>query len=84
MVDPYNEVSGRGIQMLKAERLDLVVGVLGDECKRLNEAFAHHVTTGRPLVTLKMAQTLDSHVATASGHSQWVTGATPCLASVFY
>ena len=40
----------------------------------LNEAFVHHLTTGRPLVTLKLAQSLDSCVATRTGESQWITG----------
>ncbi|MEX0599019.1 MAG: RibD family protein, partial [Rhodothermales bacterium] len=39
-----------------------------------NEAFLHHVDTGRPLVTLKMAQTLDARVAGISGESRWISG----------
>ena len=74
-VDPYPEVAGRGIERMRAHGIDVTVGVEQDACKRLNEAFFHHVTTGRPLVTLKIAQTLDGRIATTTGHSQWISGA---------
>ncbi|MEP0548643.1 MAG: bifunctional diaminohydroxyphosphoribosylaminopyrimidine deaminase/5-amino-6-(5-phosphoribosylamino)uracil reductase RibD [Rhodothermales bacterium] len=74
MTDPFPAVAGRGIERLRAHGVDVTVGVLESGCKRLNEAFVHHVATGRPLVTLKIAQTLDGSVATASGDSRWVTG----------
>ena len=74
MIDPFPAVAGRGIERLRAHGVEVTVGVLEQACKRLNEAFVHHVMTGRPLVTLKIAQTLDGSVATASGDSRWVTG----------
>ncbi len=74
MPDPFPAVAGRGIARLRAHGVDVTVGVLEHDCKRLNEAFVHHVATGRPLVTLKIAQSLDGSVATASGDSRWVTG----------
>ena len=74
MVDPYEKVSGRGIQMLRDKGVEVCVGVLQAECERLNEAFSHHMATGRPLVNLKMAQTLDGNIATANGDSRWVSG----------
>lgn len=74
MTDPFSKVAGRGIQRLRDRGVEVITGVLEKQCRRFNEAFVHHVNTGRPLVTLKMAQTLDGHVATASGDSRWVSG----------
>lgn len=74
MQDPFPEVAGRGLARLRSGGVDVATGVLERACQRLNEAFAHHVRTGRPLVTLKIAQTLDAQVATATGDSRWVSG----------
>ena len=74
MEDPFPAVAGSGIERLRAHGVEVEVGVLGSECWRTNEAFTHRLATGRPLVTLKIAQTLDGSAATASGDSRWVSG----------
>ena len=71
--DPFPEVAGRGLRRLREAGVDVTVGTLAAAARRLNEAFLRHVATGRPLVTLKWAQTLDGQVATASGDSRWVS-----------
>ena len=74
MVDPFPRVAGGGLARLRDAGVEVTVGVLEAECQRLNEAFVHHVATGRPLVTLKVAQTLDGAIATRTGDSRWVSG----------
>ncbi len=71
--DPFPEVAGRGITRIQASGAEVTVGVREREARRLGAAFLTHVRTGRPLVTLKWALTLDGQVATASGDSRWIT-----------
>jgi diaminohydroxyphosphoribosylaminopyrimidine deaminase/5-amino-6-(5-phosphoribosylamino)uracil reductase len=73
-VDPNPIVDGRGMARLRDAGIDVERGPLADEARRLNEAFEHAVTTGGPLVTLKMAATLDGKVAARDGSSRWITG----------
>jgi diaminohydroxyphosphoribosylaminopyrimidine deaminase/5-amino-6-(5-phosphoribosylamino)uracil reductase len=74
MEDPFPAVGGQGIERLRTHGVEVETGVLAADCQRLNEAFVHHVETGRPLVTLKIAQTLDGCIATRTGDSQWISG----------
>jgi diaminohydroxyphosphoribosylaminopyrimidine deaminase/5-amino-6-(5-phosphoribosylamino)uracil reductase len=73
MIDPNPLVSGQGVERLRGAGVTVATGLLTEECRRLNEGFIKHVTTGRPLVVLKTALTLDGKTATASGDSRWVT-----------
>ncbi|HEV8716317.1 MAG TPA: bifunctional diaminohydroxyphosphoribosylaminopyrimidine deaminase/5-amino-6-(5-phosphoribosylamino)uracil reductase RibD, partial [Candidatus Binatia bacterium] len=74
MVDPNPLVRGRGLRRLRQAGIEVKTGVLKDKCERLNEDFAVFIRTGLPLVTLKLAASLDGRIATASGDSKWISG----------
>jgi diaminohydroxyphosphoribosylaminopyrimidine deaminase/5-amino-6-(5-phosphoribosylamino)uracil reductase len=72
--DPDPRVNGEGIAALRARGVEVVEGVLAAEATEVVAAFSQRVLTGRPLVTLKLASTLDGRIATRSGESRWITG----------
>ncbi len=72
--DPNPNVFGRGFAKLRAAGVDVHSGTLRKEAQRLIQPFATWVTTGRPLVTLKVATSLDGKVAAPDGTSQWISG----------
>ena len=62
-LDPFVKVSGRGVAMLREAGVEVVVGVLEEECRMLNCRFMTAHTTGRPWVQLKWAQPADGFIA---------------------
>jgi len=72
-LDPHPAVNGKGVQILDRSGIKTSVGVLEEDCRRLNEAYFKYIRRGVPFVTLKFAQTLDGRIATATGSSQWIS-----------
>lgn len=72
--DPNPAVDGRGFDLLRVAGLEVVEGLLAEQGGELIAGFAKHVRTGLPLVTLKMAASLDGRVAARDGSSRWITG----------
>jgi len=82
MRDPNPLVGGKGFEQLRRAGVDITEGVLELEARKLNEAFAHFIRTGKPFVTLKSAMTLDGKIAGAplnpaagKGSTTYITGA---------
>ncbi|MEW6582308.1 MAG: bifunctional diaminohydroxyphosphoribosylaminopyrimidine deaminase/5-amino-6-(5-phosphoribosylamino)uracil reductase RibD [Actinomycetota bacterium] len=75
-MDPLEERRGRGARILAEAGIEVAVadGADADACREMNAAFLTWAVTGRPLVTLKLATSLDGKVATATGESQWISG----------
>lgn len=73
-VDNSPQVGGKGIEQLRAAGVEVTVGVLEAEARRLNAAFFHFHAAGTPYLSLKMAMTLDGKIATHTGDSRWITG----------
>jgi len=75
MVDPDPRVSGRGVRQLEEAGIQTEVGLLSEAAEEQNAAYTKHRREGRPLVILKLAQTLDGRIATRTGDARWITGA---------
>ncbi len=73
--DPDPRVNGQGIARLKAAGIAVVTGFLENEAAPSLEGFFKRIGQNRPLVTLKIAQSLDGKTATVSGDSKWITSA---------
>ncbi len=74
MEDPNPRVQGAGIKRLQATNLEVKVGVLAEQAKKLNEVFVKYITTKTPFVVLKNAVSLDGKIATRTGDTKWITG----------
>lgn len=72
--DPNPLVSGKGVQFLRENGIEVVTDFLRQECDQLNPIFFHYITTKMPYVILKYAMTADGKIACAGGASKWVTG----------
>jgi len=72
--DPDPLVAGRGIGRLVEAGLLVNVGIGAEEVRRQLAAYIHHRCTGRPLVILKLAATVDGRIAAPDGTSRWITG----------
>jgi diaminohydroxyphosphoribosylaminopyrimidine deaminase / 5-amino-6-(5-phosphoribosylamino)uracil reductase len=76
MRDPNPAVAGRGLAQLRRAGLRVTEGILEEDARRRNDDFARWIRTGRPLVTLKTALTLDGQIASRLGSTTWITSET--------
>lgn len=71
--DPNPIVNGKGIKKLRDANIEVITGVLEDECMELNEIFFKNQIENKPFVAIKTAMTLDSKIATKTLSSKWIT-----------
>jgi len=72
--DPNPAHAGRGLDLLRAEGVEVISGIRDAKCRELIRAFSCLQLTGRPWLSLKLAVTLDGRIADAAGKSKWITG----------
>ena len=73
--DPFPQVAGRGIAMLRAAGIAVDVGLMREAAREINRGFFSRIERGRPWVRVKLAMSLDGRTALADGTSKWITGA---------
>ena len=73
MLDPNPLVNGKGVNELKKAGIEVKVGLLEEEAKRLNEAFMVYIEKKRPFFTMKGAVSLDGKIATKTCDSKWIS-----------
>jgi len=71
--DPDPRVACRGFKLLGDSGIEVVEGILAEECRKMNRAFLSRVERKRPWITLKAAMTLDGNMALISGESKWIS-----------
>src|SRR5438876_2801019 len=72
--DPDPRVVGGGLARLRAAGIAVETGLGAADAAEINAGFLQRLRLGRPLVTLKLATSLDGRIATTSGESRWITG----------
>ncbi len=73
MVDPNPIVAGNGKRKLENAGIEVIDGILEDECRELNKIFIKNHTKKLPYITIKTATTLDGKIASSTGNSKWIT-----------
>lgn len=73
MQDVNPIVAGNGINKLQKAGIEVISGIMEEECKKLNEIFIKNMTQNKCFIAIKTATTLDGKIATSNGSSKWIT-----------
>jgi diaminohydroxyphosphoribosylaminopyrimidine deaminase / 5-amino-6-(5-phosphoribosylamino)uracil reductase len=74
-LDPNPVVAGNGVKILKDAGIEVVIGVLEEQSRQMNEVFNKFIVEKRPFMTMKAGSTLDGKIATHTADSKWITSA---------
>lgn len=72
--DPFSEVNGKGIEKLKEAGIEVITGVLQEQCSRLNRRFFTRISLQRPYIILKWATTANGYFAPKNTVQEWISG----------
>ncbi|MFH1959163.1 MAG: bifunctional diaminohydroxyphosphoribosylaminopyrimidine deaminase/5-amino-6-(5-phosphoribosylamino)uracil reductase RibD [Patescibacteria group bacterium] len=72
-LDPHLVVAGKGVAALRAQGIEVEVGLMEKESREMNEGFVTYHSQKRPFIVVKFAASLDGKIATATGDSKWIT-----------
>lgn len=75
MRDPNPLVDGTGVTYLRQKNIEVICGVLEEECRELNQPFCKYIRTGLPWVVMKAGISLDGKLNYRHGQGGWLTGA---------
>ncbi len=73
MPDPNPQVAGGGSRFLASQGIEVISGILEDECRLINRPFQKMITTSRPWVIMKAGVSLDGRIAAENGNPGWIT-----------
>ena len=74
-LDPNPVVAGNGVKILEDAGIEVVVGVLEEKSRKMNEVFNKFIVEQKPFITMKAGSTLDGKIATHTADSKWITSA---------
>lgn len=74
-LDPNPVVAGNGVKILENAGIEVVVGVMEEESRNMNEVFNKFIVEKKPFITMKAGSTLDGKIATHAYDSKWITSA---------
>ena len=73
-LDPDIRTNGKGVKLFKKAGIKVSLGLLKETALDINAGFIYRLKYNRPLVSLKIASSLDGKIATVTGKSKWITG----------
>lgn len=73
MIDPNPLNNGKGINLLRQNKIKVQVGFREEKLRKVNEVFIKYITKKMPFVTAKIAESIDGKIATRTGDSKWIT-----------